>query len=239
MEFSQLMQQRRSIRAFTSRPVDDSLLNQLLTTATRSPSWSNTQPYQLAIARGDVLEQLRAELPQRFDKVAHLQQAPMVKKLAALVKRDGLPDGDFKPIINYPKDLQPRRVATGKGLYELLGIGRHDSQARHQQMRENFRFFDAPVAIFVFIHEGLGVYSALDAGIFLQSLMLAATDAGLGSCAQGALALWRSPLEQHFSLPKNYQLLCGISLGYPDADAPINKFQPEKLPLETLLIPGK
>ncbi|EKF75540.1 nitrobenzoate reductase [Alcanivorax hongdengensis A-11-3] len=236
MEFRDVLQQRHSVRAFSDKPVSEALLTELLEQATRgAPSWSNTQPYQIAIARGPVLESLREELPPRFDKLVALQRAPMLSKVMAWLRKDGVPDGDFRPVVDYPADLQPRRVATGRELYRLLGIGREDRQARHEQMSDNFRFFNAPVALFIFIHEGLGVYSALDAGIFLQSLMLAATDAGLGSCAQGALALWRSPLEQHFQLPGHYKLLCGISLGY-EADKTINRFQPEKLPLADLLI---
>lgn len=238
MEFSEVIRARHSVRAFTDQPVSDDQLQALLNLATTAPSWSNTQPYQIAIARGKVLESLRQELPPRFDKLAALQKAPMVKKALAWLRKDGIPDGDFRPVVDYPEDLQPRRVATGRGLYDLLDIGRQDKQARHEQMRDNFRFFNAPVAIFVFIHEGLGVYSALDAGIFLQNLMLAATDAGLGTCAQGALGLWRSPLEQHFSLPDNYKLLCGLSLGY-EADTRINQFRPDRQPLSELLIKEK
>lgn len=236
MEFADVMAARHSVRAFQDTPVPDALLEKVLAQAVTSPSWSNTQPYQLAVAHGPVLAQLRDELPRRFDQLAGLQKAPMLSKALAWLRRsEGLPDGDFPPVVNYPDDLQPRRVATGVGLYQLLGIGREDKQARHEQMAQNFRFFNAPVAVFVFIHGGLGVYSALDAGIFLQSLMLSATDAGLGSCAQGALGLWRSPLERHFAIPAHYQLLCGISLGYPTDDT-INRFQPEKLSLDKLLV---
>ena len=238
MEFQDVMAQRHSVRAFTDQPVSDTLLNGLLARASGAPSWSNTQPYQIAVARGEVLESLRRELPERFDQLMALQRAPMVKKLKALVTKKGMPDGDYRPVVKYPDDLQPRRVATGHGLYQLLGIGREDKQARHEQMAANFRFFDAPVALFVFVHEGLGIYSALDAGIFLQSLMLAATDEGLGTCAQGALALWRSPLEKHFQLPGQYKLLCGLSLGY-EAQETINQFRPDRQPLESLLIPEK
>ncbi|HBM23587.1 MAG TPA: nitrobenzoate reductase, partial [Alcanivorax sp.] len=98
--------------------------------------------------------------------------------------------------------------------------------------------FGAPTALFLFVHKGLGVYSVLDAGIFLQTLMLAATDEGLASCAQGALGLWRSPLEKRFRIPRHYQLLCGVSLGFA-ADQPVNRFRPEKLPVSELMIPRR
>ena len=63
MEFQDVMAQRHSVRAFTDQPVSDTLLNGLLARACAAPSWSNTQPYQIAVARGEVLESLRRELP--------------------------------------------------------------------------------------------------------------------------------------------------------------------------------
>lgn len=235
MEFDKVLASRHSVRAFADRPVDDALLTEVLDKAATAPSWSNTQPYMIAVARDEALEALRKELPERFREIARIQRGGLFTKLRAAITRKGLPDGDFKPILDYPDDLQPRRVATGRGLYDLLGIGRDDRAKRDQQMAENFRFFGAPVAVFVFIHEGLGVYSALDAGIFLQSLMLSATNAGLATCAQGALGLWRSPLEKHFDIPKHYKLLCGVSMGY-EADALVNRFQPEKLRVSELTV---
>jgi len=85
MEFSDVIRARHSVRAFTDQPVSDDQLQALLAAATTAPSWSNTQPYQIAIARGKVLESLREELPPRFDKLAALQKAPMTKKSAGLV----------------------------------------------------------------------------------------------------------------------------------------------------------
>ena len=75
-------------------------------------------------------------------------------------------------------------------------------------------------------------------GMAMQTLMLAATDEGLASCAQGALGLWRSPLEKRFRIPRHYQLLCGVSLGFA-ADQPVNRFRPEKLPVSELMIPRR
>lgn len=235
MEFLDVLMSRRSIRAFADTPVTREQVEQLLAKALESPSWSNTQPYKVAVAMGPELEVLRQELSQRFAKASVLQKASLPKKLLALLRGGVLPDGDFKPILKYPKDLQPRRVATGIGLYNVLDIAREDHAARDKQMARNFSFFDAPVALFIFVHEGLGAYSALDAGIFMQSLMLAATDEGLGTCAQGALALWRSPVEQHFAIPKHYKLLCGLSLGYPLA-LPVNSFKPERRSVAEIML---
>lgn len=78
----------------------------------------------------------------------------------------------------------------------------------------------------------------VDAGIMMQSLMLSATNKGLGTCAQAALGMWRSPLDKHFDIPKEYKLVCGMALGYPN-DELINEFHPNKIGLDELLIPKK
>lgn len=129
-------------------------------------------------------------------------------------------------------------METGKGLYEILGIGRGDPKARDEQMARNFTFFDAPEAVFVFIHPGMTHTALVDSGIMMQSLMLSATNKGLGTCAQGALGMWRSPLEQHFNIPEGYKLVCGLALGYPTDDI-VNTYRPNKLGLDELLIPNK
>ena len=65
----------------------------------------------------------------------------------------------------------------------------------------------------------------LDAGIFLQSLMLSAHAHGLGTCAQGALATWAGPVRWAFVVPVDYKLICGLFIGYA-SDHAINQYNP-------------
>jgi nitroreductase len=233
--FSAIVKARRSTRAFKPDPIPDRVLQNILEDANRSPSWSNTQPYKLAIASGDVRDQLAKALGQRFDRAMSGQRAGLLGKLKMLMTPGALPDGDFKTNFEYPHDLRASRNATGRGLYELLGIARHDHQARHLQMRKNFEFFGAPTAIFVFVHGSLKEFAALDAGIFIQTLMLSAQAQGLATCAQGALASWRSPLREHFDIPPAYKLLCGVSMGYANDDK-ANHFNPGRADIADRLL---
>lgn len=233
--FSRLVQTRRSVRDFLPTPIPQDVLDAVLADANHAPSWSNTQPYRLAIASGAVRDQLQTELATRFDKGMAAERGGWLGKLKLLATRDGLPDGDFTTNFEYPEDLQPRRRATGHGLYELLGIGRKDLAAREAQLRKNFEFFGAPTAIFVFVHSGLREFSVLDAGIFVQTLMLSAHAHGLGTCAQGALATWAGPVRDAFDIPKPYKLICGVSLGYPSEHV-VNGFNPGRSEAGELLL---
>jgi nitroreductase len=236
--FSELAASRRSARSFLPTPIPQAVLNQVLQDANAAPSWSNTQPYRLAVASGAVRDQLSAQLCDLYDRGMAAQKQGALGKLKLLINCKGLPDGDFSTLFKYPADLQPARQKTGHGLYELLGIGRKDSAAREHQMRRNMQFFDAPTALFLFVHEGLHEYAVLDAGIYLQTLMLSAHAHGLATCAQGALATWASPVRAAFDVPARYKLLCGVSMGYA-SDHKVNQFNPGRRDAVGTLIPLK
>ena len=235
---SEIIRARRSVRDFLPDPIPPDLLDAVLADANWSPSWSNTQPYRIAIASGDLAQRLKGELSERFDLAMQARQGGLWGKLKLLATRKGLPDGDFATNFEYPADLQPRRRATGHGLYELLGIARDDKVARNRQMRRNFEFFGAPTVIFVFAHRGLREFSILDAGIFLQTLLLSAQAHGLATCAQGALATWAGPVRDAFAIPEHYRLICGVSIGFAAA-RPINRFNPGRGEVRELLIPPR
>lgn len=238
MQVIDALRQRSSIRAFDGRPVPTDLVERVLAAALEAPSWSNTQPFKVAVATGKMRDDLAAELSALYDKgAALLRERPLKRAIKALLGGVA-PDRDYKAPDRYPDELLARRRATGFGLYGHLGIARADQAARDAQMRRNFVFFDAPVALFVFTHEALGAYSVLDAGHFLMALMLAAQEQGLGTCAEGALATWKEPIRRRFAVPEGYGLICGVALGYP-ADAPVNRFRPARAPLAEFLIAPK
>ena len=240
MEFLETLHSRRSIRAFTDREVEQETLDAILSDAIESPSSSNTQPFKLAVATGATCQQIGEDLLNNYKVVNKFQRQPALLKLFNFLTSKARPDGDYVPILGkYPGIFQERRIHTGRGLYEIWGIKRGDRKARDASLARNFTFFNAPVAIFVFLHTGMKHTAFIDTGIMMQSLMLSATARGLGTCAQGSLGMWRSPLENHFNIPQGYKLVCGISLGYPDDSDPANGYRPKKISLDELLIESK
>jgi nitroreductase len=218
MHLNDALRQRSSIRAFSPEPVAEETLAMVIELALQSPSWANTQPYCIALATGDLCERLRREM---------LEAAS-----------GSMPAGDHMLLFDYPPALQARRRTTGHGLYRTLGIERDDFSRREEQYRQNFAFFGAPAAAFLFAHDALGVYSVLDAGVFLQSLLLAAHAHGLGACAQASLASYPDVVRRHFEVPAGYRLLCGVSIGHP-ADQPVNHFRPGRMAVAELLLPPR
>lgn len=227
---------RRSIRQFQDREVPRALLDRVIGHALQSPSGANAQPYRIAVATGQACQDICRELCEKYDRASKVKRMPLPLKIWHGATGNILPDGDFNPDPKYPEELYRRKVDCGMGLYETLGIAREDYRAREKQTRRNFEFFDAPAAIFLYVNAKLGVYSALDAGIFLQSLMLAAVAEGLGTCPQAALAVWGSPIRKRFNIEKDYKLLCGVSIGYPDEHV-VNSYRPKKRKLADISLP--
>lgn len=80
MEFSELIQKRRSIRGYTSDAVADDKLNRILEAANLAPTAANRQPFQIIVIKTKGRE---AELKQIYDRDWFVQ-APLVICICSL-----------------------------------------------------------------------------------------------------------------------------------------------------------
>jgi nitroreductase len=201
--FDDIVRRRRSLRAFLPRPVPAETLRLLFEVAQRAPSNCNTQPWITHVASGASLQSLRTELPRRF----------MAGQLSLDFPYDGVYQGVYKE----------RQYGSAQALYDSASIERSDKAGRQEQFMRNFTFFDAPHAAFLFLPEPFGPREAADLGMYAQTLMLAMTAHGLGSCPQTALSFEADCTREILGVDASNKLLFGISFGYPDPDAPINR----------------
>jgi nitroreductase len=201
---------RASTRAFLDKPVPKTLIHELLDIARYTPSGTNTQPWQVAVLMGTAKAQLCQAIVEAFD---HGQK--------------GNPDYQY-----YPQEffgpLKARRVKCGLALYNALGIAKEDTEGRKAQWRANYRFFDAPVGLFLLLDKRLATGSWFDLGMFAQSIMLAAKGLGLDTCPQAALAEYPDIVRQHLNLSDSLQVACGMAIGYADPNHPINQYRTER-----------
>jgi len=190
------------MRAFLPEPVAQSVLETVFTAAQRAPSNCNTQPWLVHVASGDTLERLRTALPELF--------------AAGQTSLDFPYDGSYSGV------YKERQYGAAAALYDSAGIAREDKAARQQQFMRNFTFFDAPHVAFLFLPEPFGLREACDLGMYAQTLMLAMTANGLGSCPQTSLSFEADCIREILGVDASNKLLFGISFGYPDPSAPVN-----------------
>ncbi|MEY2673619.1 MAG: hypothetical protein RLZZ514_184 [Actinomycetota bacterium] len=237
-EFSKFAASRRSTRDFSSKPVPQELIDQIITDALTAPSWSNTRPFKIAVAQGEVRDRISAEFLKRWAALSKARTGGWLDKLRLAVTRYGLPTSNAGMAKPYVAELRPRAQRVGKELYAMLGVERGDAKGRDAQWARNYEFFGAPVELFIYVHKSLGIYAASDAGLMMQNLSLSAHAYGLGACAQGAVGIWDDVVRDEFDVPGEYRLLCGVAIGYP-TDAKVNTFQAHRLGVDEVTLPVK
>lgn len=203
--FSQLVTDRQSVRAYLPKPVPDSVLRAVLTSARCAPSASNLQPGSFLLVQGAAREQLSSNLVEAWRN-----------------KQQEVEDYTSCPQ-PMPMTLKRRQAASAQALYGALGITREDRSGRDDQFERNFKFFDAPVALVVTIGRDFGSGSYLDLGMAMYGLMLAAQSHGLATCAIGALASYPNLVRRSLQLDAQCAVVCGLALGYADTAAPVNR----------------
>ena len=200
-DLERLIRARRSVRGFRPDPVPDALILRAFMVAQWAPSNCNTQPWTTHIVSGAAAERMRSALHD-----------------AAASRQPPTPD---QPLTGaYPDHYRVRQIDSAKALFGALGIAREDIEGRRRAGIANFRFFDAPHAAFIFMRRDFGVREAADVGMFAQTLMLALTALGIGSCAQGALSHYAAIVREQLGVGEDQQLLFGIAFGWEDEAHP-------------------
>ncbi len=204
-----LLDGRFSCRAYRPDPVPRGRIEAALELSQRTPSWCNTQPWQVIVVSGAPLGQL-------------------CEALGETARRGERERPHFPFPEAYQGVYRERRRDCGVQLYQALGIGREDREAARIQALENFRVFGAPHAAFVTTPAALGVYGALDCGLWLMTFMLALESLGVQSTPQAALASWPDVVDAHVSFGEGRKLVFGVAFGFAAANAPVNGFRTER-----------
>ena len=211
MNVTSAVEKRSSVRAFLNTSVPNELIKELLIKSSRSASGGNVQPWKIFVINNSAMD--------NFLEFQRNWTEPEV------------PAYDIYP----PKLKEPYRTSRyelGEQMYELLGIERDDKAGRLEQVMENFRFFGAPCAFFCFIDRDMGSPQWSDLGMFLQTFMLLAKEAGLDTCAQEAWSIKHDSVSEFVKADESDILFCGMAIGYRDDTALVNSLESERRPLK-------
>ena len=214
MELLRGIQTRRSVRAFKDRPIEKSILKKIILAATNAPSYSNTQPWEIAIVTG---KKKREQLIQNVYQAAYSKQKA----------RPHLP---FPK--RWPEEMRKRAFLHMTRRYETVGVSKKDREGKRNEFLQNFLFFNASAVIIVYMDEGLGPWSIFDMGLFVQNLILAAHGMGLGTCIQAMSVSYPDIIAKCLGISLSKKIVVAIPMGYEDKGAPINRYLSEKKKIE-------
>jgi nitroreductase len=210
MQVSEAVRRRKSVRQFIDEPVTDGQLRDLLQLASRSPSGGNVQPWRIYVLNGDTMARFREFIAERPHEPGEY---------------DIYPPSLWEP-------YRTNRFALGEAMYATMGIERDDKDGRLAQFAKNGDFFGAPAALFCFIDRKMGPPQWSDLGMFLQTFMLLAQEAGIDTCAQEYWSTRHTAVREFVGAPDEELLFCGMAIGRADPDAPVNDLESDRMPLD-------
>jgi nitroreductase len=205
MEIETALRGRRSIRKYIDKPVPEEIIHEILDDAHWAPSWANTQGWHVYVVTGEPLtgikEAYRAKLEAREERRFDIQ----------------------RPHMDWPPELAARTNqlidARAAVTTDLPGVGSAD-------------LFGAPCLLLFAIDERLQPeYACFDCGLLVQTACLAAHARGLGTCIMAMVVGYPEVLRQYIPAAAGKRFVVGVVLGYPDAEAPTNRFERSRVPL--------
>src|SRR5215813_5714459 len=192
------IKERHTTRMFLrDKPVPREFVDEALSLAQHAPSNSNIQPWHVVFASGA-----------RRDRL-----------VGALLEEARRRPPNVPPL---PATFQHYRRELGAQVYGTMGIARDDKVGHDAAVLRNWEFFRAPLVGIVCMHRDLGLPDALSVGMFLQTLLLALTERGLGTCVEVSIAGYPEVVRAQLEIPTELTILCGLAIGYPDPDFPGN-----------------
>jgi nitroreductase len=199
LDLDQAIRERHSTRMFLPhQPVPRVLVDEALALAQCAPSNSNIQPWHMVFASG----------------------APRDRLVNALIEEAQRRPPNIPPL---PESFRHFRWELGAQVYGAMGIAIEDTAGHAAAVLRNWEFFRAPLADIVCMHRDLGPADAVSVGMYVQTLLLALTERGLGSCVEVSVAGYPEIVRAQLAIPAELSILCGLAIGYPDPDFAANK----------------
>ncbi len=216
MDALECIRTRRSIRAYKKDPVPEEVFRRIIETARWSPSYKNTQPWEVLIVSG-----------KRKDALSEM--------LLGLLEKGEPPCPDIPEPEGWPETNQKRIDRLYEMRARATGLDLRDPEVIKKSKMANFRFYGAPHVIYLYQDKRLPLWSLFDLGLFAQSLMLAAHAMGVATVPQAFATDYARYIKEFLGIPESKRLVLGLSAGYPDLDSPANALRPDRVEIDELI----
>ncbi len=213
MDILEAIRTRKSVRGYKAAPIPQEILRKIIETAKHAPSAMNTQPWEITVVTGKVLDNIRGGQIE-------------------LLKAGATPDIKI-PSKPFEGKYRQRQLELAIQIFKLMGITREDKKKRAEWLERGYRFFDAPVAIILAVNSSLDeTHSQFDIGAIAQTICLTAMKYGLGTCIMDQGIAFSEVVRRFAKISESKRIAASIAIGYPDWDFPANKLKSKREPLE-------
>ncbi|MBU0514528.1 MAG: nitroreductase [Proteobacteria bacterium] len=201
MDVLDAMKDRHSCRAFTRRPVEREIIEELLRLSGLAPSAINLQPWECTVVLGEELRRLGRSL-QKTLKERQATCGPEERKPLAEVFGRRMSEAGQR--------MAPLLAEMGTDIPTYVNQGTLD-------------FYGAPAGLVFYIDAAHPERRLVDAGILLGYLFVAARALGLATCPIGLITQYADQIFDFLNVPADKVMALGVAVGYPDESAPINR----------------
>ena len=208
-QFDELMKERHSVRYFQKKEIPENILKQIITTALQTPSWCNSQAWNIYVASGKTISEIR--------NIYNSKSKEGIKGYS-----------DIAP--GHRTDSSERSQKTMEQFFKDVAEFTKDPKMQYLSDSQKV-LFNAPTIVYLTLQKGVTEYSILDLGALEMSILLSAKSHSVDSLVAYESIKYPDVLRKFLKVPENENIIIGIALGYED-DNTINKFRSKKLSLD-------
>jgi nitroreductase len=203
MELFEVIEGRKSIRAFKPDSVPKDTIEEILQLAVKAPSAINLQPWEFTVVSGREKERLCRRLLNAYGE-----------------RRVSCSPQTTRPL---PPEVDRRR----RELFQEMRPFVDQLEVPFEDFinEGSFDFYGAPTAIIICMDRAFPKSRSLCIGAALGYLVLAAHAHGLGTCPIGIITAFEDDIKDQLNIPGEKEVILGVALGYPDWENPINRFK--------------
>jgi nitroreductase len=222
LDTNKVILERRAIRKYKPEQVPDEVLKEILAEARWAPSATNTQSTHVYAVSGEPLQRFKSELRQYAE--SEIEPNP------DFPRGTGIPP----TLLARQEDLFQKRMAFVAA--EEAKLGTRPSSPQVSPMVAGAEIFGAPTVLMMTFDEGVSDgYGCFDAGLLSMCICLAAQARGLGTCLTGSNVRYPDLLRKVIPGTETQKFVIAIAIGYPDLDAPVNRFPRTRIPVDEFL----
>lgn len=204
---------RKSVRQMKpDKEVSKEEILELLKIATKTASWTNSQPWEVFVLSGDSVDKLNEAWREEMS--------------------EGIPDS--RPELTFPHRQEWQQYKRYQDNIVGLGAARKKWAVENNISEKEWNDltveslannYFAPTIILLALHESATTYSHFDLGSFSTNFLLAAEEKGYSTIVAASIVFFADRIREIIDIPDDIKLVVGIGIGYADENHPLN--QPE------------
>lgn len=189
MEFSKVLEQRRTYRDYSNREVSNETVNKIIAAAFKAPTNDHLRQLEFVVIRGrDNIAKVIAPLSKNMESF---------KKLVFEVDESNDPDKMAMFADALPKQ---QKMLMQSGVLIIPFFRQAQTPLLHPKEQSSLNYFAS-------------------AWCAVENMLLAATDEGLGTVFHIPVADETDNIKRIVNAPDGYELTCLLTVGYPAANA--------------------